>query len=329
LGHRCRDRRGGNAKVGDDRDPLLVRPFVLPDGARQEQSSSASTWPAEQQAGELPTQLLPAVPDALSEESEQAGPGTQWRRRTVQLIGAGAVVMSTVTGYSLLQPSVPPETWVSVPGQSLPAVVGPAASAGVVPDVSPPPGDGTGEGSGRDSTGQVTETTRPARTASASADVGASSVSPSAGGASSATSVAPVAPIGPIALTTSAAAAGSGLLVNGSGLCLDLVGGEASEGRDVHVDDCNGTSPQRWELTADRALEVLDRCAYLVGDGTVELAGCDGRTAAQWRLLGDGTLTNVANGQCLTDPYSGARPGNAVIVTACTGGSNQRWAFRK
>jgi hypothetical protein len=314
--------------VGDERDPLLVRPFVLPDGARQEPPSSASTWPVEQRAGEMPTQLLPTIPDVLGDAPEQDGPETSRLRRTVLLVGAGAVAVATVAGYALLRTDEQPEAWMSLPGQSLPAAVGPATSADVAPSGLPGEAEGNGSGNGQDGGGEASESTRPTRTATSSAP-GAASANPSAGspvGGSSSTT--PVAPVAPIDLVPSPVATGSGLLVTGNGLCLDLRGGEASEGRDVHIDDCNGTSPQRWKLNTDRTLEVLDMCAYLVGDGTVELTGCDGRTTAQWQLLSDGTLTNLANGRCLTDPNWGARPGNAVIVATCTGGTNQRWSFR-
>ncbi|MDR6321031.1 RICIN domain-containing protein [Actinoplanes couchii] len=130
-----------------------------------------------------------------------------------------------------------------------------------------------------------------------------------------------------IGLLPSAIPTGRGLLVNGSGLCLDLRGGRAGEGRDVHVDTCNGTSPQRWELRSDRTLEVSNMCAYLVGDGTAELTRCDGRLTAQWQLFDNGALINMSNGQCLTDPNSGTRPARAVTVTLCSGGKNQTWTF--
>jgi hypothetical protein len=313
-------------ELGDDRDPLLVRPFVLPDGDRQDPPSSASTWPVEQRAGEMPTQLLPTIPDLLAVEPEPDGPEVGRRRRTLLLIGAGAVAVATVAGYALLQPGERPETWVAVPGQALPAAVGPATSAGTTP--SGLPGDGDGKGGDQGGDGEVIQSTRAPRTSSTSPGAGGTSPSPSKGSPSGSSTTTPVAPAAPIDLEPSPIVTGSGLLVTGNGLCLDLRGGEASDGRDVHIDDCNGTSPQRWQLNSNRTLEVLDMCAYLVGDGTVELTGCDGRTTAQWQLLNDGTLTNAANGRCLTDPFSGGRPGNAVIVAACTGGSNQRWTFR-
>ncbi len=316
--------------MGDERDPLLVRPFVLPDGAQQEPPSSASTWPVEQRAGEMPTQLLPTIPDVLGDKPEPDGSHAHRRRRTVMLVGAAAVAVATVAGYALLRTDDRPETWMSLPGQSLPAAVGPATSASVAPSRLPgeAEGSGSGSGSGRDGVGRTSGSTRPTRTAVSSAPRTTSPNPPAGAPAGGSSSTAPVAPVAPIDLAPTAIVTGSGLLVTGNGLCLDLRGGAAFEGADVHIDGCNGTSPQRWKLKADHTLEVLGMCAYLVGDGTVELTGCDGRTTAQWQLLSDGILTNTANGRCLTDPSWGGRPGNAVIVAACTGGTNQRWSFR-
>ncbi|MEU4620694.1 RICIN domain-containing protein [Actinoplanes sp. NPDC023801] len=308
--------------LGDNREPLLVRPFVLPDGDRQEPRPSASTWPVEQTAGELPTQLLPVVPAAESTGSDE--PSARWRRRPLLLAGAGVAAVALVAGYAWLRPDDRAENWTSPPAQSLPAAIGPATSSGVAPSGLPADGQGNGD----DDAGDPTRTSPSPRVTPSSAG-SPSTVGTSAGASAGVTgSPAPAAPAPPAQLLPDAVETGQGLLVTGNGLCLDLRGGEAGEGRDVHIDDCNGTSPQRWQLNADRTLEVLDMCAYVVGDGTVDLTGCDGRTTAQWQLFGNGTLTNSANGMCLTDPHSGARPGNSVTVAFCAGGNNQRWFFR-
>lgn len=311
-------------ELGDERDPLLVRPFVLGDGVRPEPSPSRSTtWPAQTGSGEQATQLLPAVPAGASADSE-SGRSARWR--PLVLIGAGVVAVAGIAGYALLRPADEPGEWVAEPGQSLPAAIGPSLATSDS-EVEELPG-GVAEGDAGDS-GGATGSTADARTGTPTPSVSGNTPSRSVGSspaASGAPTSATSAP--PIGLLPSAIPTGRGLLANGSGLCLDLRGGRAAEGQDVHVDDCNGTSPQRWRLNSERTLEVLDMCAYLVGDGTVELTRCDERTTAQWRLFTNGTLVNASNGLCLTDPHSGTRPANAVIVTVCTGGRNQSWTFR-
>ncbi|MFC6567713.1 RICIN domain-containing protein [Actinoplanes utahensis] len=274
----------------------------------------------EQQAGEIPAQPVPVVAATRSASSR---PGR--RRRPSLLIGAGVAAVASVAGYALLRAADGPAVWTSMPGTSLPAAVGPPGSASTTASGVPAR---SGDSGGKADSGQGPESTEGRRTGEPS-PTGVTSATPSAGRPAATTgtptSTVPAPPIGllPNPITT-----GRGLLVTGNGLCLDLRGGDAAEGREVHIDDCNGTSPQRWRLNPDQTLEVLDMCAYLVGDGTVQLTRCDGRTTAQWQLFADGRLTNAATGQCLTDPSSGARPGRPVIVAACATGNNQLWTFR-
>lgn len=264
------------------------------------------------------------------------------------LVGAGAAAVLAIAGYALLRPVIQPAVSTSLPGQGLPVVTGPAPSTEATADPAAGGiGDGTaggngttdgngtagnGQGDGGAQAGQTgaagttgtagTQTTSPPTTTPTAAPTAATTATTTAPAATT-TTIPPAELVPADPLLTA-----QGALTSRNGLCLDLRGGDAAEGREVHVDDCNGTSPQRWRLNADKTLEVLDMCAYLVGDGTVELTGCDTRTTAQWALDENGRLTNAANGQCLTDPYFGARPGKQVTVTRCTGANNQQWSFR-
>ena len=328
--------------LDDDRDPLLVRPFVLPDGVQQQPPQTASTWPVEQTTGaqitgerttgELPTQLLPPVPASGSAPAEPSGPGARRRRSLLLLLGAGVTSVAIVAGYAMLRPADRSGSWASLPGQSLPAAVGPATSASVTASSATTSGSAAGPVENGGAATSSSPVARPSPSTASTGSPAGTSASPSAtassGGSSSSSPTAAV-PAPPINLAPpEAIATGSGLLVTGNGLCLDLRGGDAVENGDVHVDDCNGTSPQRWQLNPDRTLEVQDLCAYLIGDGTVDLTRCDGRTTAQWQLFEDGRLVNAATAQCLTDPHAGSRPGRPVVVTLCGGSNNQRWAFR-
>lgn len=310
-------------ELGEDRDPLLVRPFVLPDGGRHGPGLSPSTWPAQPNAGEQATQLLPAVAAEPSEPGAGAG-SPRWR--PLILIGAGVVAVAGIGGYALVRPADVTGEWVSQPGLSLPAAVGPSIpddeTAGSDPGGGPPDGGQWSGDSGSTGGGPGSSTAnRTKRPAAGGGSAGPSAAaSPTAGTGASASA-------GPITLPPSAIPTGRGLLVNSTGLCLDLRGGRGREGREVHVDNCNATSPQRWQLNADRSLEVLGMCAQVVGGGTVELTRCDGRLTAQWQLFSNGALVNASNALCLTDANSGARPATAVVVSVCAGARNQTWTF--
>ncbi|WP_229073286.1 RICIN domain-containing protein [Actinoplanes sp. DH11] len=260
------------------------------------------------------------------------------------LIGVGLAALLALIGYTVVRPALRPAVSTSLPDQGLPVVTGPAPSASVSGSAVPgtaQPGAGEGPagterdgGSGPDGdnpaksapSGQASAVpASPTGTATPGAPAGTTTTAPAT---APATRTATVAPAPPDALVPpSPLVAPEGALISGNGLCLDLQGGDAEDGGEVHVDDCNGTSPQRWQLNADRTLEVLDMCAYLVGDGGVELTRCDTRTTAQWALNERGQLLNQANGRCLTDPFFGGRPGKQVIVASCVGSNNQRWAF--
>jgi hypothetical protein len=294
---------GSVTEDGDNREPLLVRPFVLQDedgGAPPPGEPDAATWQAGP-APDSPTQVLPIVPGS------RPAPRRPRVRRPVRpalLIGAGVAVVLAVAGYAIVRPALQPTVSTSLPDQSLPVVTG--------------PGDDREESTATSSAATPSATAAGQTTAPAGATAPATSAP-----AATAPATAPAELIPPSPLIDL-----QGALTSGNGLCLDLQGGDAADGQDVHVDDCNGTSPQRWRLNGDRTLEVLDMCANLVGDSTVELIGCDTRNTALWSLNREnGQVTNAANGQCLTDPFFGARPGKQVIVARCTGLNNQRWSF--
>lgn len=303
---------------GDNPDPLLVRPFVLQDSGPAETPASGATWPADP-SREIPTQVIPVVPAAAEPPARRARPG----RRSLLLAGAGVAAVLAIVGWAVVRPALTPTVSTSLPNQQFPVISGPAPAGSVPPSVEAAAG-GNADDNGGETTGdsgpRADATSRPIGSAGAPRSP-ATTRPPTAGTTKTATAV-PPADLVPSAMTGAAA------LVSGNGLCLDLRGGDINEGSDVHVDDCNGTSPQRWQLNTDRTLQVGDLCAYMEGDGGVELARCDGRTTAQWSLNNDGRLMNAANGRCLTDPHFGARPANEVIVAACAGTSNQRWTFR-
>jgi hypothetical protein len=109
------------------------------------------------------------------------------------------------------------------------------------------------------------------------------------------------------------------------GLCLDLNGAVAVDGNHIQVFICNETAAQVWTVATDGTLRVVGKCAVAADDGTVRLAGCDGRRSGQWQAGADRTLANLAGGGCLTDPGSGSRSGAGVRIESCSGADRQRW----
>ncbi|SNR91893.1 RICIN domain-containing protein [Actinoplanes regularis] len=299
---------------GDNRDPLLVRPFIVQDDESGEHDSSGATWPAGT-ASDSPTQVLPVFSGTAAGEPRRA----RRKRRPLLLagVGVGVVAVLAAVGYAALRPGFQPALSSDLPDHPLPAVTGPAtgspsADAGVAAGANN--GDGTGSGDTGQGVGGAA--TRLPTAAASTTPTGSAAASPAG-------SVEP----DPPALVPSAPTVGTGILVSGNGLCLDLPNANPVDDSVIQVFDCNRSVAQVWTLADDGTLRVMGKCALLVGDDTVHLTPCDLRTTAQWRVTGDRELVNAANSNCLTDPSDGAIPGTRVVVAKCAGRSNQHWSL--
>lgn len=302
---------------GNDRDPLLVRPFLKQDDAPGAHTTSKATWPAGS-ASDSATQVLPVFPG--STESEPRPPRRKRRPLLVAGIGAGALTVLAVAGYTAFRPDADASFTEGLPGPSFPVVTGPASPSASVDTAGNGDSDSDTESGG--GTGNRTPgTSSTSKTAGSLKPVPANSATTTASGAASAQPNAP-------AVAPSPPKFGTGTLVSGNGLCLDLTNAIPIDGNSIQVFDCNQSAAQVWTLADDGTLRVMGKCALLVGDDTVHLTGCDRRTTALWRV-GDGrTLINAANDRCLTDPSSGARPRTTVVVVRCTGAANQSWTLK-
>jgi Ricin-type beta-trefoil lectin domain len=326
-----------NDDYDEDRDPLLVRPFILRDSGTPAKSSaddpSTQTWPAaaapenrspqapdDADGADDPTAVVTLPPERVRGGSHRSGN----RRRLLVVLAAAAAVLlgATAAGYAVLRPGIRPSVTAAQPGEPLPAVTGPPTSAPAVPVTSGPP---SSETTPQRSTGAATTSA----SASASASVRptttvpttvATTSTPTAGGK---TSVSPTPILG---IAPDPVAARTGVVRGQNGLCLDLNGGVPFDNNHVQAFVCNSSVAQTWTLAADGTLRVQDMCALVVGDGTVHITGCDGRTPAQWRVSGQ-RLINAASDGCLTDPSGGRTSGTGVTVTPCTGSAGQRWSL--
>ncbi|GAB2604092.1 hypothetical protein Aab01nite_47370 [Paractinoplanes abujensis] len=317
-----------------ERDPLLVRPFVLRDSGALDHDESAQTWPAapvrpEPGGDDAPTAIL-HLPFKRRHTGDKPAPGNH-RRRLLVLTSVAAVVVlgAAAAGYAALRhedvrPSVATE-----PGAEIPAAKAPLpTSATVSPSLS---------GTSADRPGR-TGSTAGAAASSASASTSAGASAP--GGSPAVTSPTPISlnPTSPGGEKTAPTggpqlvapdppqADRTGVIRGQNGQCLDLNGAVAVDGNFVQTYECNNSVAQTWTLATDGTLRVMGKCALLVGGGAVEVVTCDGRTPAQWRVSGQRLLNAVSN-DCLTDPAGGRKSGSRVVITDCTGSANQRWSL--
>ncbi|WFE39341.1 RICIN domain-containing protein [Micromonospora sp. WMMD998] len=120
----------------------------------------------------------------------------------------------------------------------------------------------------------------------------------------------------------------------GSGRCLDVPNGSATNGTQVQLYDCWGGTPQRWTYTSAKQLQVLgNKCLDANGRGTangtsVIIWDCNGQSNQQWNLNANGTITGVQSGRCLDAAGYGTANGTKINLWDCHTGTNQQWSIR-
>ncbi|MEU8235026.1 RICIN domain-containing protein [Actinoplanes sp. NPDC048967] len=288
----------------DEADPLLVRPYLRDEPGGAPPQPSDHTWP---EAAAEP--VAPSAPDAPPPGAAPAPPPRGVRRHRPLLVLALVVVLA-VTGVAAIVWAMLPEpgTRTALPADvPLPSVAVPEPTPATT---DPPPA-------------VTARTTPPTRSRSTT------SSTPTSAPASTPTRTSPA----PARTTTSAPtdrlapppADRVGRIHGLGGLCLDLNGAIAVDGNHIQVFTCNETAAQVWTVATDGTLRVVGKCAVAADDGTVRLAGCDGRRSGQWQAGADRTLVALAGGGCLTDPGSGSRSGAGVRIESCSGADRQRW----
>jgi glucosylceramidase len=116
------------------------------------------------------------------------------------------------------------------------------------------------------------------------------------------------------------------------GLCLDVAGGNATDGTTVDQYTCNGTSAQQWTVDPDSTVQSISKCLDVVSGGTadgtkVDLYSCNGTGAQVWQPQPDGALYNPQSGKCLDDTGWSTTAGNALQIWDCAGTANQVWTL--
>ncbi|GAA0578227.1 hypothetical protein GCM10010172_73830 [Paractinoplanes ferrugineus] len=301
----------------EERDPLLVRPYLRGDAHTGDGDASIQTWPAATTREVRSHRALEGVDDRTAVLLLPDKPRRRvTQRRVLVLFLACALVLigATAAAVTHLRAGGRPSASSTLPEAPIPALTG------LVPSLRPSPAPVTSSPVPRKSERRSASASASATSAKPSSAPASPGVTATVEGGKSA--IAPgnaVAPERPSVAST-------GAIRGQNGLCLDLDGGVAFEFNHVQVVKCNGSGAQRWTLATDGTLRVQGMCALIVGDGTVHITGCDGRQTAQWRVSGQ-LLINGSNGKCLTDPASGATNGTGVTVTECNGRANERWSL--
>lgn len=127
----------------------------------------------------------------------------------------------------------------------------------------------------------------------------------------------------------------SGAVPSGlAGKCLDLRGGNTTNGTPVELYDCNNWPPsQTWNYNTDGTLTIGGKCLDVTSQGItngspVEIWDCNGGDNQKWIQQADGSLRGAQSGRCLDDP--GATTANLTqlqIWDCWNAPANQRWAL--
>jgi lysophospholipase L1-like esterase len=114
-----------------------------------------------------------------------------------------------------------------------------------------------------------------------------------------------------------------------SGRCLDVPGGNTTDGTQPVIWDCNGGANQRWTFSG-QSIQALGKCLDAPVNATAgtkaQLWSCTGGTNQQWALNSDGTIRGVQAGLCLDVDHNLTANGTVVLLWTCTAAANQRWS---
>ncbi len=95
---------------------------------------------------------------------------------------------------------------------------------------------------------------------------------------------------------------------------------------------CNGTNAQKWTVSSDERLHVLDKCLDVINSATtpgtmVHIYPCNGTAAQVWELWTDGSLRNPNSGLCLDVPNGDTSDGIQLQISDCNGATSQHWTL--
>jgi non-reducing end alpha-L-arabinofuranosidase len=119
-----------------------------------------------------------------------------------------------------------------------------------------------------------------------------------------------------------------------SGRCIEVPNAATTNGTQVQLWDCAGSTQQRWTYTAGKQLQVYgNKCLDASGAGTSNgtqaiIWDCHGGANQQWNVNANGTITGVQSGLCLDANGAGTANGTKLLLWACNSQPNQKWSTR-
>ncbi|MGX6608362.1 ricin-type beta-trefoil lectin domain protein [Micromonosporaceae bacterium Da 78-11] len=124
--------------------------------------------------------------------------------------------------------------------------------------------------------------------------------------------------------------AGNALISSLNNKCLDVPGGNFSDGVQVQMWSCNGLDPQKWNSVNGTLQTGNNKCLDIpwgsTASGTlIQIANCNGNPAQQWVLSAAGDVVNPQANKCLDIKDWNADDLAKLVLWDCSGGANQKW----
>ncbi|MEU9062285.1 ricin-type beta-trefoil lectin domain protein [Streptomyces sp. NPDC048430] len=116
-----------------------------------------------------------------------------------------------------------------------------------------------------------------------------------------------------------------------SGRCIDVPGHDFSDGKALHMWDCNNAPAQKWQFASDGTIRIQGLCLDVANanfsDGTViQIARCNGNNAQKFALNGAHDLVNTVVGMCVDIAGANRENRAALQLLKCSGNPAQKWS---
>ncbi|HEY2407260.1 MAG TPA: ricin-type beta-trefoil lectin domain protein [Polyangiaceae bacterium] len=116
--------------------------------------------------------------------------------------------------------------------------------------------------------------------------------------------------------------------------CLDVPGWNDTNGTDVQIYDCHGSTNQQWQFWSDATVrpafntnKCLDLPGWQTANGTpIQIYDCTGGTNQRWELDSVGDLHGYG-GKCVDDPGFSTTNGTNLQYYDCNSGTSQRFTL--
>jgi streptogrisin C len=115
-----------------------------------------------------------------------------------------------------------------------------------------------------------------------------------------------------------------------NGKCIDVPGGEATDGRRLVMWDCHDGANQNWTFHSDGTVRAMGMCMDVAwgsrdNGAVIQLAHCSGNPAQKFVLSAAGDLVNPQANKCVDIASFNNANGAKLVQWECTGQANQKW----